>query len=506
VAAEQAYAVQPFVPEEGVGFFFARARARDPAFVGDGAVAEICRRLDNLPLALELAAARVRVLTPEQILRRLEQRLALLTGGARDAPERQQTLRATIAWSHDLLEREEQLLFARLAVFAGGWTIEAAEDVCGAELDLVQSLLDKSLLRLGDGRFTMLETIREFAQERLEASGEADALSRRHAEHFLAVGESANLSAESVGRERPELVRQEQDDFRRAIDWATEHDLELAFRLAISLEQFWAMNEPFEGVHRFAVLLERGDRVAPVLRARALRTAGESSFTSGDFEGALPLMEQSLEAFRGLGDQRAVAVLLQRIGVNALVANDLQRARELFSESLALNRANPNPKLEADLLHKLGWVERGEGNPERALELFRRSVVLLEDVGFGWMQASALLDSADVAHELGETAAAEDQAREALRLAHDLGVRHLILYSLALLARFALAAGRPERAGRLWGGIEADEARGPIGAWQHDREEFAAAILPFADAEFEAACSAGRRLTLDEGVACALAP
>jgi predicted ATPase len=224
LAAEQEYPAPPFVEQEAVGFFLARARAARPAFSDHEAVREICRRLDRLPLALELAAARVKALSPAQILERLEQRLPLLTGGPRDAPERQRTLRATIAWSYDLLSPEEQTLFARVSVFSGGCVLTAAEHVCGADLDTLQSLVDKSLLRFDEERYAMLETIREYALERLEESGEADAIQRGHAEFFLAFAESANMSPRettgaattccrpsrktcgppSIGRSRPE--------------------------------------------------------------------------------------------------------------------------------------------------------------------------------------------------------------------------------------------------------------------------------------------------------------
>jgi predicted ATPase/class 3 adenylate cyclase len=197
VTGEQEYAVGPFAHEEGVGFFLARARAVKVDFEADDAVSEICRRLDDLPLALELAAARVKALTSTQILERLEHRLPLLTGGARDLPERQRTLRATIEWSYDLLGKEEQRLFARLSVFRGGCTLEAAEEVCEATVDTLQALVDKSLLRFTDERYSLLETIREYAAERLEHSGEAEALRNRHAQFFLQLAET--LASEFSG-------------------------------------------------------------------------------------------------------------------------------------------------------------------------------------------------------------------------------------------------------------------------------------------------------------------
>lgn len=311
IDGEVEYPVPPLKDDEAAELFSERSRLDS-----DDSVSELCRRLDSLPLAVELAAARTSVLSPAQVLERLGQRLDLLKGG-RDADPRQATLRATIEWSHELLPQEEQRLFARLAVFAGGCTLEAAEQVAGAEVDTLQSLVDKSLVRRTGERFWMLETIREYAGERLDGSGEADRLGRKLAEHMLALGESCNLSAESEGLERPELVGLEQDNFRRAIDWAADHDLELAFRLAISLEQFWVMNDPFEGVRRLAALLDRGEPVSPLLRARARRVYGEATYLAGDFEGAARLMGQALAEFEQLGDERAVAVVLHRMGAGS---------------------------------------------------------------------------------------------------------------------------------------------------------------------------------------------
>jgi predicted ATPase len=497
VRGEVEYQVMPLAESDAVELFCARARV-EPS----DAVEELCRRLDDMPLALELAAARTKTLTPEQIVDRLGDRLDLFKGG-RDADPRQATLRATIEWSHELLSPQEQRLFARLAVFAGGCTLEAVEQVCDGDLDTLQSLVEKSLVRRTGERFWMLETIREYATDRLEGSPEHDAVRRRYAEHFLELGESANLSAESEGPEHPEIVRPELDNFRRAIEWAADHDLELAYRLAIGLEQLWVMNDAFEGVRLFDALLERGDQVPAELRARALRCLGESAWITGDFERGGRSMQQALEEFERLGDDRATAVVLHRLGVDALMADDLPRARQLLERSMEMCRARPDPKLEADAIGKLGWVERREGDRERALQLFELSATLCEQVGFTWMQANAVLDTADLSHELGRPEVAEERGREGLRLSAQLADRQFVVFSLALLARFAVADGRFERAGRLWGAIEAEEARAPVGQWEHNREEYAASVVA-AGPEFEAARAAGRTLALDAAVEYAL--
>jgi predicted ATPase len=495
IRGEVEYEVLPLADPEAVELFSARAQLEPTS-----PVEELCRRLDNMPLALELAAARSKSLTPEQILDRLGQRLDLFKGG-RDVEDRQQTLRATIEWSHDLLTTGERTLFARLGVFAGGCTVESAEAVADADLDILQSLVEKSLLRHTSDRFWMLETIREFAVERL--SGEHDERRRRHAEYFLAVAESADLTAESTGAEHPDMVRPELDNIRAAIDWAADADLKLAFRLAIAMEQFWVMNDPFEGVRRLSALLERGPEIARVLRARARRVLSESCWIAGELDTSTDLMEATLAEFEALGDEAGVAVVFHRLSVGAAWRGDLGRARRLLEDSLAICRRLPNPKLEADAIRTLGWVEEEEGNLERALELYEEGAELCEQVGYAWVQASTLFSVAELSQSLGRPDAAEENAGKGLRLAWQLLDRRFIVHGMAYLAKFAAARGDLERAGRLWGAIESEEARGELGLW--DRGEHAAAIEKPGDPVFDAARSAGRASTLEDAVEYALA-
>ena len=507
VQGEAELDLPPLVRDEAVELFCERARAVRPEVTSTAAVAELCDRLDRLPLAIELAAARTKLLAPEALLERLADRLDALKG-SRDAEERHTTLRATIAWSYDLLDDAEQELFARLGVFRGGCTLETAELVCDADLDTLASLLDKSLLRrrtgrLGEERYWMLETIREFALEQLEATGGADALRRRHAEHFLALGETANLTAESVGPQRAEIVRAEQDNFRAAIDWAIDRYPALAFHLTIALEQFWVMNDPLEATRRLKVLLEHGPRVSQELRARALRVYGESAWMAGDFEAGERAQEESLCEFRELGDEPRIAIAVHRISVAATQAGDLDRARALLDECLAICQRRPNAKLAADALVKLAWVEQLEGNPEHALELWEEGAARCEEIGFTWMQASAVRSAAAIADELGRTELAWERAGDALRLSRECDDRQMTLFTLALLARLAGRAGQADRAGRLWGAIENEESRGPVGIWENEREEIASEVA-IPSPEFEQARSAGRLLSLEEAVEYAL--
>jgi predicted ATPase/class 3 adenylate cyclase len=504
LAAEQEYQVPPFVEQEAVGFFFSRARAIRPEFEDDGSVRPICRRLDYLPLALELAAARVKALSPAQILERLEQSLPLLSGGARDAPERQQTLRATIAWSYELLSRDEQTLFTRLAVFFGGCTLEAAERVADADLDTLQSLVDKSLLRFDQERYSMLETIREFAGEHLEESPEADALHRRHADFFLAHAESASMSAEAdYGRDHS-IVPPDQDNFRAAIDWSlAAGEVELGLLVAVALENFWVIADPFEGMRRFEALLAASGDVDPILRARALRCYSGSCHMSGNFELSRRAIEQSLALFRAGGDDKGVAVMLHRLGVSKLATNE-SGARELLEESLHLSRRTGLRRCEGEAIGSLGVLERQDGHHERALEMFEESLEIARSVGFTWWEEGTLAEIAETLLLSGRAGEAEPRAQASLRLCVIIGERQHAVAVLALLAWIAVEKGELERAGRLWGAIEAEEERGPIGQWERYRDEYAEHVLPHRSPELERGLAEGRRLSFEAGIAEAL--
>ena len=311
VAAETRFDLPPLTSDDAVAFFVARARSVDPQIEPSPSVTAVCERLDRLPLALELAAARTRLLTPDALLERLSARLDL--PALRDADPRHATLRATIEWSYDLLSPGEQALFADLAVFRAGCTLEAAEEVCGAELDMLASLIDKSLVRRrtdadGADRFWMLETIREFASARLGERGEPATreLRARHAGRMLSIARSANLE---LGLEpttpRFELVRPEIDDMRAALDWAIEAAPELAAELVVALEFFWVTQALTEGRRRTAELLSLGEAVPSPLRAKLLSTHGGTTILlEHDQAAGEPSYEAALALHRELGDVR----------------------------------------------------------------------------------------------------------------------------------------------------------------------------------------------------------
>jgi predicted ATPase/class 3 adenylate cyclase len=309
LGAEQAFAVPPLVHHDGVQLFLARARAIKPDFRTDDAVADICRRLDELPLALELAAARVTALSPAQILERLEQRLPLLTGGTRDMPERQQTLRAAIAWSYELLEPEEQRLLARLAIFRSGCTLEAAERVADADVDTLQALVDQSLLRHDEDRFSMLETIRDYAAERLEASGEAVVLRGRHAEYFLGLAEDLEPKGPASGQtgEWLDRLEREHDNLRAALDWLEgAGESERALRLAGAVSWSWARLGTVAGLCRIAAALSLdGDPGTAVQLVSAAEVVRDEMGYEGSWLTAMN--EETLATVRSRLDEAAFA-------------------------------------------------------------------------------------------------------------------------------------------------------------------------------------------------------
>jgi predicted ATPase len=475
---EQAYPVSPLEHEDAKALFGARARAVKPDFEADGAVGELCGRLDNLPLALELAAARVRVLSPQQLLERLAGRLDLLKA-ARGVDPRQQTLRATIEWSHDLLDEEEQRLFALLAVFAGGCTLDAAERVCEADLDTLQSLVDKSLVRVRDeDRFWMLETIREFAAERLEQSEEAEAVRRRHAEHYLEVADSANLSLEALDRgpQRQELVLPEQHNLRAAIDWATESDVELALRLMHALENFWMTQDPVEGTRRYGQLLERAGDLDRLLRARAFRDYGSAWHMQNDMPHAERAYERARELFVEAGDARGVAEMDMRFGMVAMRVGDAERGLKLLEDSLECFRRLGYTIGELQALGSLGYWTSELGDTERGGTLTEQSLQLAREAGWSWWEANQLGQLAERALVAGRIEEGERRAREYLAIARKIADRLGMIDGLALLAWAAAASGNAERAGELWAAAAAEDATAPSPTWAEYRDRYAAHI------------------------------
>lgn len=503
-------AVRLFI-ERGPG-----TRTQIPVAADVAIVARICRELDGLPLAIELAAAHTTLRTPAEIADHLDDRFRFLQYWRRHTPARHQTLRATMDWSYDLLPSDGQQLLRRLSVFAGGFTLESAAAVCRdgdqlRALEVMGALVDASLVsvaqREGASRYRLLETVRQYASLQLAQAKEVDNLRRRHAEHFLALAESANLSAEAEGPQHHDLVIPEQDNARAAIEWATAAgEIELALRLTVALENFWVTRNPFEGMRWFERLLE-GDRdLPPLLRARALRAFGSSSQIAGDNEGAQKAYEESLATFRRLDETRSIGILLHRLGMSALEVGDTSRARTLLEESLTLARHVGSRRGETQALGTLGSVEQAQGNTERATALFERSATMAAELGRTWWQATMLSNLAELALDARRPNEAEQRAKATLRLAWLIGDRRTTVYALANLGQAATMNGDARRAGRLWGAIEAEHERAPIGGWERDQTSHAKRILTPDRAKFERGRTEGRQLSLNQTIEYALKP
>ena len=511
IPSEQRYAVDPLPDDDATILFVERAEAVDPGFAPHPAVADICRRLDGLPLAIELAAARVAMLDPGELLERLEERLPLLTSRAHGAPERQQTLRATIEWSYQLLTADEQELFRKLAVFRGSFSIDAAEAVCGCDLDLLESLVLKSLLRRwAPGRLGMLDTIREFAIAAVEASDETDGVRRAHGEYFLAVAEGLNMNAGSFDVTRParfDVAMVEEDNFRAALAWATlSRELTIGLRIATALEQFWALLDPFEGVRWHERLFEReGAEDVPLeTRADSLRSYGSSLDIAGRQEEAGRTYAESLALYEELGDEHGKAVLLHRLSLHAMRLGDLETARELLDKSHAIHDRDRDTWGLTQTIGTLGAIERDAGDAERARELVAESAALAKGVGHAWWESGMLAELAQLDLAAGRVEAGRDTALMSLTIKNEMRDRPGRVFGVGLLARAAAEAGDLERAGLLWGAIEDEDAGAPLGGWRRHRGACEQRLGELANAEFEEACVRGRELTLDEAVAVAL--
>ena len=499
----------PLLQSEAVALFCERAQAVRPDVEPSGAVTDLCERLDRLPLALELAAARTKLLTPEVLLERLGNRLDVLKG-TRDADDRHATLRATIAWSHDLLDEDEQRLFARLSVFRGGCTLETAGVVCDAELDTLASLLDKSLLRrrtggLGEERYWMLETIREFARGQLEDSGEAEQVPRRHAERMLEILRSAHLRSEDVGdgEQQMDRVLAELDDVRRALDWALATDIVLGAELFTRLEALLVTTAPPERLQWANALLAHEASLPPELRARLLRTSGAVLIMSGELELGEERCEQALALFRKLGDDYNAVELQARAVVYSAHRKDPDEVRRLVSEVRLLDASVRHPHVEPQMLSTLAELAARENDLEEARALYRQSIDAAVATGFLNWELWELTELFELELVGGTTEAAGAVGRRALLLARQLQDPRLTLRTLTGLAVVAARQGDLDEAGRLWG-LVLEEL--PRVAFRRPEllYELAGPIADLSDESFLAAVEAGRSSTVEEAVALAL--
>jgi predicted ATPase/class 3 adenylate cyclase len=517
----QASNVATLAGNEAVRLFVERASRVRPGYALNPsdtlAVARICRRLDGIPLAIELAAARIRVLTAQQIEARLDDRFGLLTGGSRSELPRHRTLRALIDWSHDLLEPTERTILRRLAVFAGGWTLEASEavnDSDGDTLDLLNHLVDKSLVVVDmdadEARYRMLDTIRQYAFEKLREAGEEESTSRRHCDWFLTLSERAEKmiwGAEQVVA--LDSLEREHDNLRAALAWCDRAgEAEVGLRLAVALWRFRDIRGYLgEGQAALTRSLSKSAVVSPV-RARALVGAAFLSQVLGDAKTANEYAEEGLAAAREIGEPASMALAIIVIGILTTDAAQVRRVAELCEECLNQSREAGSAFGQGAALYWLGVLAAQQDHLDEAERLLDQSLAALRPSGDRWAAAHPLGRLAHLALVRGETARATELYRESLLARVELGDARSIPIGLDGLAWVACAEGHVERAAHLLGAEEALRERvgaivPPLVRADHDRAvaEVRAALN---ETELASLWQEGRAMSLAEAIRYAL--
>ncbi len=520
---------------ESVRLFVERARAVKPNFAlrGENAnsVVEICLRLDGLPLAIELAAARVRIIPPQSILERLENRLKLLTGGAKDLPARQQTVRGMVEWSYELLDEGEKILFRRLAVFAGGFTFEAAEAVCANYesnedqkpetknqieiLDGITSLLDSSLLVQkeqadGESRFRMLEVVREYALDRLEASKESEDMRRNHAGYFLALGEEAEPHLQSVESVKwLNRLEEELDNLRSMLEWSLKHNAEIAARLAGAIRHFWNMhNHLAEGRRWLKTAHESSTDSPPAVRFKLLNGLGFLAQLQGDYAAARKAHEECLAVVKTANIKQKLTPSLCSLASVAHQQGDLTTARKFYEEGLATAHELNNKYGIAGALNGLAEVAYAENDNAAARQFWEKAVTISRQIGNKQYVSACLVNLGKVAYHEGDYKTSRSHFTEAMAIGQELRSKILILDSLGGFVALAAQSGNLNRAARLAGatqhlcesiGYEADSVERRFRDAYLDKIK---AALP--ETDFTDLFEQGRKLKLEEAVALCL--
>jgi predicted ATPase/class 3 adenylate cyclase len=503
VNGEVEYPVPPLAEAEAVSLFCERAQAAVSV-----EIAELCRRLDSLPLAVELAAARTKALSAGQILERLGQRLDLLKGG-RDADPRQQTLRATIAWSYELLAPEEQLLFGRLAAFAGGCTLSAADEISGASIDTLQSLVEKSLLRFSNERYWMLETIREFALERFGELPDAEQLRLRHASYYLCLAEQTESEARGPAEE--EWLRRllnEQENFRAALTWSLAQDAETALRLTGALHPFWYhAGFLLEGRRWTERALTEAGATGTAARAKALATAGEFAGLAGDLKVAKSYLQESISIYQSLGDKGSLPAAYTQLGHIAVQECDYELAQSLYERSLE-HESSVAWHTPAVAFNNIGWACLMKRELERAREAFEKGLAEAKRNESGLTEIALLQNLAWVALLEADLTRCRRLTREGLKLLSRFNDPLLVYEALELALRVS-GSGEPRNVARLEGASLGQRTSLGIDGAQVEQlapkdryVEQARADLGAAD--WDAESDVGRRFTTGEAVSYAL--
>ncbi len=530
---------------EAVQLFVARAVAVQPDFklteVNAAAVAQICRRLDGIPLAIELAAARVKVLKTTEIAARLADRFSLLTGGSRTALPRHQTLRGAIDWSYELLSEPERVLLRRLSIFAGGWTLAAVEALTTDEageirdegvdfilhlkrgepsfiLDLLSNLVDKSLVvvdKQGDEtRYRMLETIREYAREKLVGSGEAQEIAARHLGLVLQLAEQAE--PQLFGPEQGwwfQRLELEHDNLRAALSWSEQApgDRERGLRLAGALSRFWfSRGYLHEGRRWLETALEQNKHAQPAMRAKALNGLGLLVFAQGNYQAAQVVLAEGVELYKQVGDKWGTAFALTNLGLQFYSQGEFIKAASLLEESLTVAREIGDKRLIALALNGLGEVARYQGDMDRARAHYQESLELAREGGDKERYLEPLFNLGSVAHQQGDVEVALALFKEGLLESHRVGVKRLLAAFLSGLAGAWGARGETQRAGRVFGAAERlrEEMRYQLegvdlAVYDADVANTRAAL---GDDAFQQAWAEGRALTLEHAIEYALEP
>jgi predicted ATPase len=504
LSAEREYPVPSLPHRDAVALFAARARALDPWFEADAAVGDICRRLDGLPLAIELAAARVKVLSTDQILQRLGHRLGLLTAGTRDAPARQQTLRAAIDWSYHLLRAEERELFARLAVFAGGWTLEAAEAICGADIDVLDGLVSKSLVTHARARFGMLETVREYAAELLDQAGGRAGLADHHARYYLAYAERAESDVRH-GVSAASQQREEEDaNLRLALDrFAETGSGEAELRLAVATWEFWFYQGRWEEAGR---TLERALAAAPGAtgaRVKALRGLAWITGRLGEPGAAVSRGEEALGIARELGDNVLISQILRNLATfEDWRPNSVpERVNALHEESARLARAAGDLVGLSAIANNQSVLKRSTGDYRAAVDLAEYAVALSRQAGDRRGLSVTLKALGEAEWSLADRARARACLAESLSVARDLGFREVLVEVIYDLACLSADAGDHGWTAALLGVAQREAAFGWMPEDDATAREYeqarTGARRALGEEEFEKAFAAGRAMPLD---------
>ena len=508
-----------------VRLFIERAQGASPGYeltAEDGPpVAAICHRLDGLPLAIELAAARIKVLTPPAILTRLDARLRLLTGGPRDVPTRQQTLRGTIEWSYELLDPAEQALFTQLAAFRGGCTLDAIEAVCASEgedaldlLDRIDSLVSQSLLlgrRTADGdvRYLMLQTIHEYAEGLLDHLPDGRPQRRRHAEYYLQLAETAERWL-TGGKEQLEWLSRltdEHDNLRAALAWglSTDGDPSIALRLAAALWHFWEMSGSFsEGRRWLEQVLALPDQSPPQAQLRALAGAATLIWAQGDNDRARRLHETALDLARELGDKQAEAFALNGIGAQVIDEGDYERAEEVFEQAHTLALRIGDLRTAAMARHNTAEVAFHREQYEKAGERYEDSLRMLRELDDQWLLVGSLHGLSLVALRQGDRERAADTLRDCLQLAAGVGENFWLAESIEGLAAVAADAGEPARSVRLLAAADALRLRIAAPVQRGEQPEYQTLVdalrAQLDEQAFDNAWADGQQLTVKQTI------